>query len=118
MSIGKVCFVHAFRYTRLLREPNANFHQRPRLGPHQIQVLDFSPIGIRRHKDLYGDETTFTGDTAQHTLVQESGLIVRNQLFDEVIESRLPYVERCMNETFQTEGVMIGEDSLIVSKAS
>jgi hypothetical protein len=107
--------VHGYRFARLLRESDRPI-QHPRLGPNKVQVLDFSPIAQHAHRTMYEGETFISLDGTEATPVNAITSLDRIRFFRDIITSALPYVVTTTGESFHTEGVMIGDDSLIMSR--
>lgn len=114
----QVCFVHGYRYARLSRQSDEHV-QRPRLGPYHVEVLDFSPHAIYsfRQRDLAATEHVLEDGTRQ-TLISRLSILNNQFLFRKTIMSSLPYVMVTTGKKYLTEGVMIGDSSLILSRVS
>lgn len=115
----QVCFVHGYRYARLCRRSDEPV-QRPRLGPYQIEVLDFSPNATFsfRERDHTNGPVYELEDGTRQTLVSRLSILNNPFLFRKTIMSSLPYVVTTTGKKYLTEGVMIGDSSLIISRVS
>jgi hypothetical protein len=92
--------------------------RRPRLGPYQIEVLDFSPIAIHTVRQNYGPDGFTSEDGTTQMVVSRISILNNTALFRRTILSSLPFVITTTGRHYMTEGVMIGESSLIITKAS
>ena len=92
--------------------------RRPRLGPYQIEVLDFSPIAVHTIRHSYGPDGFTAEDGTTQTVISRISILNNPDLFSRTILSSLPFVITTTGRHYTTEGVMIGESSLIITKAS
>lgn len=110
--------MHGYRYATLQRDQSMLI-PRPRLGPHKVQVLDFSPEAVYAvsHQPLNtraSDDNT-TADTA---LVTETSHLEMPLIFRREVTSSLPYVRTTTASSYETDGVMLDEGRLMITKVS
>ena len=117
LRTSQVCFVHGYRYARLSRMTEEPV-QRPRLGPYQIEVLDFSPIATYNMRQRDHGATHRLEDGTEQSLVSRLSILNNQYLFRRTIMSSLPYVITTTGKRYLTEGVMLGDSSLIISRVS
>ncbi len=99
----------------------------PRLGPHRIKLLDFSPVAIRRFRHDHPEEaaaiaehrqgvTTESGATVR--LRDHSNMLPRSRIFEAAVETQLPYLELTSGEEYPCDGVMMDEQRILLTRVS
>lgn len=111
--------MHGYRYARLCRKSDTPVVQRPRLGPYKVEVLDFSPNATFSFRQREHQSAAYElEDGTTQTLVSRLSILNSPYLFRKTIMSSMPYVITTSGKQYQTEGVMLGDSSLIISRVS